>query len=174
MPNWCECRCTVNGPGEDIQDFKTRLIRVDEEDNELLVFDFDAVIPTPKEYLKDERWYDWHCVHWGTKWRGCDVEITNDEPLEFVFSTAWSFPDPIFDELAKQYPRLSFYCVCAEPDMDFGGQGYFNGTPHFEIGDLTEEICQLMYGCSRKEFFDEDDEDDEETEERTPNDRTNE
>lgn len=69
-------------------------------------------------------WHDWCVNNWGTKW---DV---NDEtyvlgPLDpdaeagsvcLNFQTAWSFPAPIFVELSKLYPELTFEGEYADED----------------------------------------------------------
>ena len=58
-------------------------------------------------------WYDWCCNNWGTKWNACDTELIggtlegseDDESVEIQFSTAWSMPMPIAEELARRYPE---------------------------------------------------------------------
>ena len=45
-------------------------------------------------------WYDWKVVNWGTKWDTYEVHIEGDE---VYFRTAWDFPSPLFEELARKY-----------------------------------------------------------------------
>jgi len=54
---------------------------------------------------QDDRWYDWRCNNWGTKWGACEVEVVqNDEDfLEITFNTAWSPPEPICEALRSKY-----------------------------------------------------------------------
>ena len=54
---------------------------------------------------QDDRWYDWRCTHWGTKWPACEVEITQDDEdfLEITFDTAWSPPEPVCEALRSKY-----------------------------------------------------------------------
>ena len=54
---------------------------------------------------QDDRWYDWRCNNWGTKWPACEVEITQDDEdfLEITFDTAWSPPEPICEALRSKY-----------------------------------------------------------------------
>lgn len=49
-------------------------------------------------------WYDWSIAYWGTKWNAYDVEYLDgdDTRLHFRITTAWSWPQPIFDELERQ------------------------------------------------------------------------
>ena len=54
---------------------------------------------------QDDRWYDWRCTNWGTKWGACEIEINQDDEdfLEITFNTAWSPPEPIVNELRSRY-----------------------------------------------------------------------
>ena len=54
---------------------------------------------------QDDRWYEWRCDNWGTKWEACDIKITQDytDFLEVTFNTAWSPPEPIADVLREKY-----------------------------------------------------------------------
>lgn len=49
-------------------------------------------------------WYSWSIRNWGTKWNAYSFrEISDcDGRFEFMFDTAWSTPDPIFDALAER------------------------------------------------------------------------
>src|SRR5260370_15420717 len=65
-------------------------------------------------------WYEWSCQHWGTKWNACDPEVTDngDGSLHVQFDTAWSFPLPIFQKLAGEFPTLNFEGSADEPNME--------------------------------------------------------
>ena len=71
----------------------------------------------------DQRWYDWRCQNWDTKWDCYDVEVTDDDPdqLEVTFNTAWSPPEAICSALREQYPDLSVSWFYDEPGMEFAG-----------------------------------------------------
>lgn len=73
--------------------------------------------PEPKYATFAERlrgdsnyWYDWNNRNWGTKWEACDSEITSESEgsVTYEFRTAWGVPEPVFREMAKQYPNLEF------------------------------------------------------------------
>jgi hypothetical protein len=168
MPNWCETRCNVTGPEADLQKFRNRAFRfIDEHGSRVempgqLVFDYGAFVPMPPEIEKllnvDNLTHDnWIEQNWGstTKCYGFEVIILEDNPLEFTFLAAWSFPKRLFETIAKQYPSLVFHCTCAEPGMVFGGDGYFNAAPPFEFCDLTDEIARKVWGCTLEEMFEE-------------------
>ena len=57
----------------------------------------------------DDRWYDWRLEHWGTKWRACEVKITEDDTdfLEVTFDTAWCPPEEICQALRSKYENKS-------------------------------------------------------------------
>ena len=71
----------------------------------------------------DDRWYHWCIANWGTKWDCCelDIEYADDEILELTFSTAWSPPEGIMQELKDKYPDLGFTCFYDEPGMEVAG-----------------------------------------------------
>ena len=56
------------------------------------------------EYGADN-WYDFACLHWGTKWNAYEVEVIQDEEhvLFVSFLTAWDSPRGIAE-------RINAYC----------------------------------------------------------------
>jgi hypothetical protein len=87
-------------------------------------------------------WYSWNIANWGTKGNAYSFQLLSDDPLEFSFQTAWSFPWPIFEALAREYLTLQFKCSTIEEMMDFGGEGCFNpgsGEQPFELYEFIEE-----------------------------------
>ena len=108
-------------------------------------------------------WYGWALKNWGTKWNAYNFAHISEDPYEFIFDTAWTFPEPIFVKLAELYPELTFSCACFDEGGGFAGKGYFNpkdDNPTFTYCDATDEMYELVYGCPL-EPYDEDDEDDE-------------
>jgi len=71
-------------------------------------------------------WYQWALKHWGTKWNSYDFKLISETPYEFVFGTAWSFPEPIFKRLAWLFTRLGFDCKCVDEMRTFVGEGWFS------------------------------------------------
>ena len=71
----------------------------------------------------DDRWYHWCIENWGTKWElsELDIEYADDEILELTFSTAWSPPEGVMQELKDRYPDLGFTCFYDEPGMEVAG-----------------------------------------------------
>ena len=57
-------------------------------------------------------WYNWRNEHWGTKWdtRDACVDMMSNE-LFASFNTAWAPPEPVFEELSRQYPDVLIECV---------------------------------------------------------------
>ena len=66
---------------------------------------FLAGLRFPSTDNQDDRWYEWRCDNWGTKWEACDIKITQDytDFLEVTFNTAWSPPEPIAEILRSKY-----------------------------------------------------------------------
>lgn len=56
-------------------------------------------------------WYDWACAKWGTKWNALGDELEDNSEwgeLHIKFDTAWCPPEPIYDALIGQFPKLNF------------------------------------------------------------------
>jgi hypothetical protein len=101
-------------------------------EGELLFWNFvkpdDSVLdeyfgPEPKSASLEEalsrstnHWYDWNHRNWGTKWDACDPEIVRESEgtIVYRFRTAWSPAEPVFEEMARQYPQLHLDIHCEE------------------------------------------------------------
>ena len=71
----------------------------------------------------DDRWYDWRCQNWDTKWDAYDVEFVDEDPDQFevTFNTAWSPPEAICSALREQYPDLAISWFYDEPGCEIAG-----------------------------------------------------
>ena len=101
MPNWCMNSVKVSGEREDINAFKDLVTSED------CAFDFNKIIPMPKE-LEDTK--DWCINNWGTKWNVSGlVNPMEDEGdhIRYDFDTAWSPPQGIYHALQNKFPDLS-------------------------------------------------------------------
>ena len=105
-------------------------------------------------------WYSWNIANWGTKWNCYSFRPVSDDPLEFLFETAWGFPEPVFAALAREFPALQFKCLTFDEGWNFGGQGYFNppaGEQAWTRCEATDELYERVYG----EKYERDPDDDE-------------
>lgn len=94
-------------------------------------------------------WYPWSVRYWGTKWGAYQFDLVSDDPLHFTFQTAWSFPTPVFEALAAEFPSLTFDLCCFDEGWNFAGAGAFNprlDQPAFALCDATDELYQRVYG----------------------------
>jgi len=137
MPNWCSNRVYISGSAEDVVAFKT-LVNGDKGED---TFSFQAILPCPQELLdvteeapsdyKDQlfldygyaNWYDWRVANWGTKWDTSDsyLDYADEESASWYFSTAWSPPEGIYNELSRRFPDLSISWFFDEPGMQIAG-----------------------------------------------------
>ena len=71
----------------------------------------------------DDRWYDWRCQNWDTKWDAYDVEFVDEDPDQFevTFNTAWSPPEAICDKIREDYPDISVSWFYDEPGCEIAG-----------------------------------------------------
>ena len=118
MPNWCMNNLTIS------HDDSTKLQEfVDAYNNGKTCEHF---LPVPSGYYDDQRWYNWCCNNWGTKWDfGKDeyhdpAEIVNHE-VDISFNTAWSPPLPAIEQLSLQYPELEM-TLEYEEEQGWGGE----------------------------------------------------
>jgi hypothetical protein len=172
MPNHVTTRCTVTGPVKDITAFRDLMFvsGKNERDEPDTNFDFEKIIPEPDamklldelvtrlaydvdaETLRgmtifDDKSYWWRVHNWGTKWNSYGFDLVSDDPLEFVFDTAWAFPCPVFIALAQNFPALHFRCFAFDEMWIFAGQGYFkHDEQQWELCDATAELWEKVYG----------------------------
>lgn len=109
-------------------------------------FDFNVLIPYPKEYAEKDRiareyekenpgnWkdrpkdgfnsggYEWCIANWGTKWNAYNIEWIADY-AEMRFDTAWSTPEPIFEALKAKFPAIRFSVGYYDEDMYSDNRG---------------------------------------------------
>ena len=65
-------------------------------------------------------WYSWSIENWGTKWDACDVDVEEDEDeVRIFFTTAWDYPQPIFDKLIQMFPECPMSGRCEEEGHNF-------------------------------------------------------
>lgn len=87
-----------------------KLVKISKEEEERM----------QREYFATNA-YDWHTIHWGTKWDvGAEV-IETDDGFEMHFDSAWGPPSAAIRELSALFE--SFVCTLeyCEPGSGFAG-----------------------------------------------------
>ena len=94
------------------------------------------------EKLEDKpwfNWYQWHLDKWGTKWGAYDCYTKIGRTyITFVFSTAWSMPEPIYQRLAV----LGYNMEIRYADEDLG----------HNCGILEYDTEQGWAGCDEDSY----------------------
>lgn len=72
-----------------------------------------------------EKWYDWCCEYWGTKWNAMETEIDPDGTINFL--TVWSPPYPILAALSKMCQDATVTCYYDGEIVEPGYVVYKNG-----------------------------------------------
>lgn len=157
MPNHVTNHVEVSGP--DAEETMKKYFRLPSNDDEVLTFDFELIIPTPK----DADWYSFHCSQWGTKWNSYAIKVEMETHTKFKFQTAWSTPHPIFIKLSQMEPKLVFHVDYADEDIGSNCGSYTiedgeeierRSFPHYS--KLSQQFAKTLWG-----WEDEDEDEDE-------------
>ena len=139
MPNWCSNRATINGPAPVIEEIRLKLTQ---DDPELL----NWMVPQPN-FEGDQDWYNWNVSNWGTKWDICDVYIDNnteEDSIEFSFSSAWAPPVEAFTTWAFNDGRVQFSLEYWEPGCGFVGTTAYDGE-YLDTDDVDSNSNPARY-----------------------------
>jgi len=75
--------------------------------------------------------YKWCCKNWGTKWDAYDISLETHDykygEIEYSFTSAWSPPEPVIAEMARQFPHLEFQHTFFERGAEFSGERIYKG-----------------------------------------------
>lgn len=125
MPNHVGNSIIVRGPDEKIDRLLATcfhlLVPEEEGDDEGVQFNFRAVIPVDdssiEAIMRHPDTNELRRQAWGTKWNAYDGAFVSREPeyLNFEFNTAWAFPEPVYRELGRMFPRLEFDIAAIDP-----------------------------------------------------------
>ena len=117
MPNWCECQLIIKSNNkEELNKFYE-----DNKGENNIPLSFNKSLPLPENQANN--WYGWRVQNWGTKWDLDEETIfSNNNYLDYIFSTAWSPPLDWLNYVSVIYPKLNFYIEYGEGGMNFAGQ----------------------------------------------------
>lgn len=106
-------------------------------------------LPTPKDLLEGEGWYNWNIKNWGTKW---DVDLENIErvdenTLTAVFESAWSPPIEAYNHMVEMGFEIEAHYY--EPGIAFFGTYTGAGDEVFED---TIDFSSMDAETIREEF----------------------
>lgn len=137
MPNWVTNRVTVYGEPEQLAKFRERAGAATLLDDEPVFSFWNFVRPSDDildEYRGGENlpvgdknqnsWYYWNSRNWGTKWDACHAEFIGSDTggsIEYLFDTAWSPPEPVFQVMIAEFPQLRF-SILYEEEQGWGGE----------------------------------------------------
>ena len=116
--------CTIDGK-------KVRVWRV--VDGENVAIDEKTIADWKKRFGTDN-WWDWCVNNWGTKWDvTAEEDWRDDEVIHLRFESAWSPPVAWLEQVAAQFPKLTF-------KLKYEEEGYcFMGLATGKDGSVTDE-----------------------------------
>lgn len=106
-------------------------------------------------YLKTgyQDWYEFNINNWGVKWNAFNTEIYTSfekDLVEITFDTAWSTPEPIFDEIQRQNPHIDFDVRFYDEDLghNCGILSYSDGMKqfyNFDINATNSDMTGILF-----------------------------
>jgi hypothetical protein len=120
VPNWVYNTVVINGDLLRVSEFMRQAeVEANDEGQEASDLSFENFIKPEASAYEHGGWYQWNLVHWGTKWDACEpvmdfLHSSGRGCATYDFNTAWSPPEPVFREMARQYPDLRFDITCVE------------------------------------------------------------
>ncbi len=151
MPNWCENELTIqidksghpNQRRKRIETLKrfTKYARDPKDPEEHI--SANRFLPIPKEFKKNDGWYNWCITNWGTKWgfcHTCPPEEVEEGKIIYVFETAWSPPEPLILKMSEMYPEFIFTLKYWEGGMAF------KGTLKAQAGNIITDKTSAYHG----------------------------
>lgn len=172
MPNWVATKITFHGiTDEQFNDIVNRFTREESYPGEKpgRVLDFERVIPMPdyiyrgslgqaeKEKYGKNNWYDWSVEHWGTKWNASRGDVWPEEHA-LGFWTAWSFAEPVIEELTD-LTGCEIEAMWADEDLGYnvGRKAYTPEGLSFDEdvasnSDEAWEIVEELWGVTKEEL----------------------
>lgn len=142
MPNWC-----YNGMNFESSEDCGKVAAV--MTNDAGELDFSALIPEPSD-LEDAQ--AWRQENWGTSWNIGDTCVYEDS---IWFESAWDAPLPVYRELVRRLPDISFVADFNEDGSAFAGAVY-------APGDGTAVLVYREFEFPEEDDFDGDEDDYEE------------
>ena len=142
MPNYCNNRIIISVEYEMHRHLLDELEQEIKTKNEFL----QVLRPMPDEYNVGEKWYDWRCNNWGTKWDMDINMIRNEDNLIIDGRTAWAPPTIALKYYQDNNPNISIDCLYVEPGMCFCGH------TTFEPGVMTENHISDMTTISKRQW----------------------
>lgn len=143
MPNYCNNRITFSVEYEMHRHLLDELEQEIKTKNQFL----NVIRPMPEEYNEGEKWYDWRCENWGTKW-DMDYDVTRlDDALIINGTSAWSPPEDALKYYQENNPNISINCLYFEEGVGFCGQTIY------EPGIITEQHIDDIYSLNKDEWL---------------------
>lgn len=162
MPNWVKNHVLIMDRQAIKDCVKTEHRQGNGWEEDVEFFDFNEIIPMPKELenanktypIDDEEktnkelikkygadnWYDWSVDNWGTKWNTNSVRKISPQAVEF--DTAWATPEPLIKALSEKYHTTVSVCYA---DEDLG-----NNCGEYEYKDgekVLDEVGDYDFAC---------------------------
>lgn len=161
MPNWVKNHVLIMDEQAIKDCVKTEHRQGKGWEEDVKFFDFNEIIPMPKELEEKDikypgnkseasaeliarygadNWYDWSVKNWGTKWNTGSVREVSPQVVEF--DTAWATPEPLIKALSEKYHTTVSVCY-ADEDL-----GYNCGEYEYKDGEkVLDKVGDYDFAC---------------------------
>ena len=154
MPNWCDNEVRITGNADELRELFAEASKPHPEytDSEHpVIFLMDNLVPMPKGYIDDTRWYQWSLDNWGCKWdvnqEYGETQVYYDEGDSvggLSYLTPWSPNREFWQTVSKRFPNLKIDLRYIEEGMFYMGQEIIqNGETLDQVyyNDVPDDLC---------------------------------
>jgi hypothetical protein len=154
MPNICDNRLTIVGPGPELERFKQEAYPEVPDERGRIELLPGKLVPLPEPWNRSDA-----AQAWGSKWI-CDTQLKeniNDQEygyLVFDFESAWSPPDEFVRKASMLFPCLRFHIAFWEEWGNYSGLYSYSGGEQ-EYGILLKYDDPLFPDIAPEEYLQE-------------------
>ncbi len=98
-------------------------------------------------------WHNWSIINWGCKWNidQSDLTIISYNEICYYFSTPWSPPEGVLENLSKRFPELEFNIIATDYTLPYRYKMNLQNGYWILEEDITFEVIEEINGIFESE-----------------------